>query len=101
MANFYTVNKMVAIKPITNEGIKTTVIGGVAMMAQGSDVMVVEVLFDSLMDDEVLLKGSKIMLSGDSAVRSWNNKRLKHNNEYFVLVPQSEILMISPPEEAQ
>jgi hypothetical protein len=100
MANFYTVNKMVAIKPITNDGIKATVIGGVAMISQGSDVIITEVIFDSVMDDEVVMKGSKVMLPGDSAVRSWNNKRFKHNDEYFVLVPQGEILMLSPPEDA-
>lgn len=99
MQNFYTINKQVAVQPIERKGAVATIQSGLAVMMQSNEAVVAEAVFDALVDDEIVLKGSKIVLPGDSEARPWNQKVFTHDGKSFVLVPIAEVMMISAPEE--
>jgi len=100
MSNFYTMQKMLAVTPIARRGVKPTIQGGIAIMSQSVETVTTELVFDAMIDNEILLKGSKIVFMGDSEAKQWNGKKLSHNGVEFVLAPMTDVLMVAPPEGA-
>jgi hypothetical protein len=99
--DFFTLQKKIAIRPIENKGVQGKISHGLALIAQKTDLIEAETLFDADLGGEgVILKKSKIALRGDAASASWNKEILTHEGQSFVLVPYEEVLMVKEPEDS-
>lgn len=96
--SFYTTQKQLAVKPIQRLGIKHSIVNGIAMMTHKKETVTVELLFDAMIDNEFILKGSKVVFLGDAEARPWNAQPVTHEGVEFVLAPYTEAIMIKAPE---
>lgn len=99
MSNFYTPGKYLACRPLKREGITHEIRGGIAIMDHKSKTLVTEVLFDAMINNEWILKGSKVAVTGDSEAKPWNSLIMSHEGIEFVNLPYEEILLLAAPEE--
>ena len=97
--SYYTLHSQLAVRQIERKGVKAVIKGGIAVMAQSFETITVELLFDAMINNEFLIKGSRITFPGDSEVRPWNGKKMIHEGVEFVLAPYSEALMVAEPEQ--
>lgn len=101
MSKFYSMHKNLAIRPIKRQGIKPIIKGGIAIMAQSTEMCVSELLFDANIDNEFIMKGSLVAFKGSSEAAPWNGTLYNHDGVEFVLAPYSEVIFIAPPTEGE
>ena len=92
---YYTVQKKLAVRPLKIQGAKASIQGGIAVMQQSSNTVITEVVFDALIDNEIIPKGAKVAFLGTSEARAWNRQVLSHEGTEFVLAPFEEAILIS------
>lgn len=97
-ATYYTTQSSIAVKPLLNKGIETKIKGGVAIMDHVGSTVETVLVYDALINNEILPKGSLIVFSGEAVSRPWNTRVLKHRDSEFVMAPYSEVLLVGSAE---
>jgi hypothetical protein len=87
-----TINNNILVKPVATEGLKTEVRGGMVTVKQMSDIVALEVLFDS---ETGIKAGSKIFIDEYSlSTEAWGKKHLTIDNKKVMIVPFNKVIAV-------
>jgi hypothetical protein len=95
---YCTVQKKLAVKPLIIQGAKASIQGGIAIMQQSSNTVITELLFDAIIDNEIIPAGARIAFLGTAEATIWNKRVLNHEGVEFVLAPYEDAILISSPK---
>ncbi|MGH7241456.1 MAG: hypothetical protein ACREGB_04120 [Candidatus Saccharimonadales bacterium] len=83
-----------AIVPPTFTKIEAKMHGGMATIAQRTDVIEVELVMDYTYNGIDLHAGDKIVLRGDAGLQPWAKTQYSIQNRDFVLCPETAIIAV-------
>lgn len=94
----FSVNKVLAVKPLRRDNTQVQIKGGIAVMSQGVDTVTSELLFEAMIDNEYILAGTQVTFLGEKERSDWNTRIYSHKGVNFVLAPYTEVAFLTPPE---
>ena len=95
-SQFFARKGFVAIKQPEFKKIETSIRGGIATIAQRSELIAVDVVMVYKLDDYVLHPGQhRVLLRGDAGLHPWAKQVYVYEGMEFVLCPESSVIGVA------